>query len=269
MKISKSAVALFGCLALSVAAFTAHAQQPPKNSPTINEVLKRGTLRLGWTVNYPTSYRDPQTNTVGGYAVDLVQEMAKELGVKFEAIEDSAATLPAGLQAKKFDISIPLAITPPRLQVVSFSKPFLKSPVNLAVLSKNAQKWANWQAMDQSDLKVSTTLGSNIDLYVTNVFKKAEIQRVRNQTDSLAALLGGRVDAWANSSEALRRAVEERSDVVILPNSEFAAAELAIPLVKDDTAFVAWVDQFLARKKADGSLKVLMAKYQVPNELIN
>lgn len=70
--------------------------------------------------------RNPKTNQIQGISYDLVQDMGKALGVKVDWVEDNWSTLPAGIQASKFEITNLMAITPPRAEAVGFSEPVTK-----------------------------------------------------------------------------------------------------------------------------------------------
>jgi len=246
---------------ISSVSLMSSASAQTSDASTLASIAKSGELRLGWTQNVPSSYRDPKTNEVVGYSIDMAKEMAKDLGVKLVLVEDSAATLAAGLQSNKFDLSIPLAITLPRLRAVTYSRPFMSTPVSLLMLSKNADKYKSWHDLDNANVTISTTLGSNIDLYVTTMFKKAKIDRVRNQSDSLSAVMAGRADAWANSVESLEPVTKQRTDVVIIKNGQFASAELAFPMRQGDFIFAAWINQFLREKAINGQLRDLLNTY--------
>src|SRR5258708_27269973 len=105
------AVLFAGVLALAGAIGTAQAQ-----TSALDRIEKQRVMRVGWAVWHPYVFRDPKTNQVQGISYDLVQDLGKSLGVKVEWVEDSWATLPAGLQANKFEITNLMAITPPRAE---------------------------------------------------------------------------------------------------------------------------------------------------------
>ncbi|MFC5312751.1 transporter substrate-binding domain-containing protein, partial [Azospirillum rugosum] len=73
-------------------------------------------MRVGWAPWYPYAFKDPQTNKISGLTVDLIQDMAQWLKVDVQWVEDSWGTMIAGLQANKFDMLMPMAVTLPRAQ---------------------------------------------------------------------------------------------------------------------------------------------------------
>src|SRR5687767_8175308 len=103
-------------------AASALAQRPT----ALDRIEKDKVLRVGWAVWHPYVFRDPKTNQIQGVSFDMLQDLAKAFNARLEWVEDSWATLPAGVQASKFEITNLMAITPPRAQVVDFSDPVTK-----------------------------------------------------------------------------------------------------------------------------------------------
>ena len=99
----------------------------------LHEIQRRGTLRVGWAVWWPYVYRDSKTNQLVGITVDMAEQMAKELNVKLEFVEDSWGTFAAGIQAKKFDVWNLVAITLPRATASGFSEPVTVHGLSLIV----------------------------------------------------------------------------------------------------------------------------------------
>src|SRR5690606_27519126 len=87
-------------------------------------ILKRGNLRVGWAPWFPYAYKDPKTNLVAGITADLMKDLAASMKVELRLVEDSWGTMVAGLQADKFDILMPMAVTPPRESAATFSDNF-------------------------------------------------------------------------------------------------------------------------------------------------
>jgi cyclohexadienyl dehydratase len=63
---------------------SAQAQQASR----LDEIIKRGTLRVGTTGDYrPFSYFDKTTSTFTGLDIDMAQGLGKALGVKVEFVQ--------------------------------------------------------------------------------------------------------------------------------------------------------------------------------------
>src|SRR5260370_39557260 len=87
----------------------------------LEEVKKRGTLRVGVTQAPPWFSKDPKTGEwSSGIGVSMGQAMAKTLGVKMETVEVSWGNSIAALQGHKIDIRVTIDATPERKQPVDF-----------------------------------------------------------------------------------------------------------------------------------------------------
>jgi ABC-type amino acid transport substrate-binding protein len=236
------------------------AEAQSQTQSTLQEIKNRGTLRVGWGVLFPYMYRDPSNNNqLTGFAVDFMNAMAQALGVKVEFIEDNWSTMIAGLQANKFDITLPaLGITLPRAEVITYTHPIARQPIGLMVLKKNVDKYKSWQDLDKPELRITTTLGSNIDLFVTQRFKNAQIIRVKGGPDSIAQMLGGKADAWANAIEAFNMIEKERPDLAIVPGQRLGASPMAMGVRQGDFIWRDWINLFIAEMERTGRLKTML-----------
>jgi len=223
-------------------------------------VEKSKTLKVGWAVWHPYVFRDPKNNELEGISYELVQDLGKAMGVKVEWVEDNWSTLPAGIQAAKFEISNLMAITPPRAQAVDFSHSVTKHGVSLIASKDKVDKMHTWEEWDRPGVKIAVTLGANSDMFVSERFKKAEIVRLKTVPENVLALVSGRVDAHASTIDALVTIQREHPELVIVPGS-FGNSEVAFALPKGDTALAKEVNKFVDDAKRSGRIQQLLTKY--------
>jgi ABC-type amino acid transport substrate-binding protein len=245
---------------VAVAIFAGAGRVLGQSPSTLDQIKSRGVLRVGWGVWFPYVYRDPQTKEVRGISIDIFQEMAKDLGVRPEFVEDSWGTMVAGLQARKFDVLNLLAITEERKQAADFSKPVLRFGMGFLVLKTNADKYRTWQDFDKPDRKVVVTLGSSTDVFATRTLKQAQILRVKGQDDQVLQILAGRADAQFSSVDSMTFIARAHPELTLIKVPEFPASDVALGMPKGDTAFREWVDKFIDRQKAGGGLRRIVEK---------
>src|ERR1700737_1779414 len=97
-------IRFFTCLAAAFFLVTAsaHAQQASR----LDEIVKRGILRVGMTGDYlPFTYFDKTTSKFRGFDVDLAETLGKALGVKVEYVQSAWPQLMKDFEADKFDIA--------------------------------------------------------------------------------------------------------------------------------------------------------------------
>lgn len=235
---------------------------------TLEAIQKRGTVRIGWGVIYPSLYREPGKKEPVGIFVDLCEEMAKSLNVKLELVEDNWSTMIAGLQANKFDATIPLAITLPRAMAATYSKAFLKGPVGLMIRKSDAGKYKTWQDMDLPDLRISVTLGSNADMFASRAFAKAQILRVKAAPDSITQLLTSRADAWGSPVESFPSVAAERQELAVLNGPPIGFSESAFAVRLGDFVWRDWLSYFTTEMIDTGAMRRLLIKYNRSEDIL-
>lgn len=229
-------------------------------TPALDRIEKNKTLRVGWAVWHPYVFRDPRSNQVQGISYDLVNDLGKAMGVKIEWVEDAWATLPAGIQASKFEITNLMAITPPRAEAVGFSSAVTKHGLSLIAPQAEVAKTKSWEDWDKPGIKIAVTLGANSDLFVTEKFKRAEIVRLKTVPENVLALVSGRVHAHASTIDALKTIQKEHPQMAIVPGS-YGGSEVAFALPKGDAQLAARINKFVQDSKQSGRIKELLAKY--------
>ena len=82
--------------ALVLAALSA----PAFAQSALQDILNNGVLKVGTTGDWnPMSVRDPATNKYVGYDIDIMTELAKDLGVELEFVPTDWKTLVNGIVA--------------------------------------------------------------------------------------------------------------------------------------------------------------------------
>jgi len=68
--------------------------------------------------------RDPATNSYKGFDIDVMNELAKDLGVQLIFVPTDWKTLINGIVADKYEISTSASVTPQRIRTVGFTKSY-------------------------------------------------------------------------------------------------------------------------------------------------
>ena len=94
-------------LAITLFAASAHAESK------LDAIKKNGELGVGTTGDWdPMSMKDPATNKYKGFDIDVMNELAKDLGVKVKFVPAEWKTIVAGITADRYDISTSVTKTP-------------------------------------------------------------------------------------------------------------------------------------------------------------
>lgn len=94
---------------------------------TLDKLLERGTLRVGYSLAYPYTYVD-ETQQVRGVAADTVRQLAKQFGIKqIEWLQMPPSSFMPQLHSRHIDIAATgLFINSERQQQVRFSRSTLQ-----------------------------------------------------------------------------------------------------------------------------------------------
>ena len=121
----------------------------------LNEILSSGTLKAGTTGDFnPFSVRDAATNKYKGYDIDLMTELANDMGVEIEFVPTDWKTIVNGVVAGKYHITGSASIKASRMKAAGFSESYL------AVVFKpftTADKVGNFNVWDSILISLSLT----------------------------------------------------------------------------------------------------------------
>ena len=143
----------------------------------LDAIKKNGELRVGTTGDWdPMSMKDPATNKYKGFDIDVMNELAKDLGVKVKFVPAEWKTIVAGITADRYDISTSVTKTPKRAEVAGFTATYYKYGTVPLVLKKNL-KISNLGLLNNKDVKIATTLGTSQEEKQKNSFPKSKFNQ--------------------------------------------------------------------------------------------
>lgn len=226
-----------------MAAGTAFAQE----ANALEQIRKRGTLRVGVTQAPPWYSKDPKTGTWNaGLGVSMGQAMAQTLGVKFDPVEVTWGTAVAALQGNRIDIMFMLDATPERAQAVDFPEAPLLF-YSLAVLAKDDLPVATWADLNKPSVRIAVPQGSSMDKFLTENVPQAAIQRFPGNAEAIAAFQAGRADAVCLFHPPLLAARQRMGrGKIVVPSPARSQPSSAAVRQEADKAFVRWVDEAIA-----------------------
>ena len=141
MKLFKK-LGLAAALATSLIAGQAIAQS------ALDEILSDGILKVGTTGDWnPMSVRDPATNKYVGYDIDIMTELAKDLGVELELVPTDWKTLVNGVVAGKYHMTGSASISPPRLKAAGYSDSYISVEILPFTTADKIGQFDSWASV--------------------------------------------------------------------------------------------------------------------------
>nr|WP_298684839.1 transporter substrate-binding domain-containing protein [uncultured Dongia sp.] len=231
----------------------------------LDEILERGTLRVGTTGDYPPySELDQAANTYKGYEIDVATQLAADLGVKVEFVPTTWETLAAGIQAGKYDVAASgITLTLDRLKSIGFSDAYLDAPLVPLVQTKDGAKFAAWRDLDKAGIRIAVQSGTSAEGSAKANFKNAEIVPIIAPALDYQELLSGKVDAAITDTIFIQKALAQYSDklVAVDPTHAIEGQPIAMMTVRDDPTWQRWLNTWVALKKQSGFFDALFAKW--------
>ena len=130
--------AILFLLLISSSSVAANLQQQLQSESTIEQILKRGVLRVGMDTFVPWAMKD-KTGKYIGFEIDVARKLAEDMGVKVEFVPTKWGGIIPALLTGKFDVVIGgMGILPKRALKVNFSIPYEYSGMGIVASTKKA-----------------------------------------------------------------------------------------------------------------------------------
>jgi polar amino acid transport system substrate-binding protein len=244
---------LAGAAAVAAPAFASTDVPAPGQSPKIDAIKERGVLRVAAIGEFPwlpenTTGSGPQFS---GPAWVLAEEYAARLGVPLEVVPVSHETKVPILATGEADISIaPLAVTPARLEVVSF---VVYSRSSLCMFGKaDNPKLADVKSVDdlnREDLTMAYFTGTPPETWAPTRFPKLQFRAVAGSGANapVEEILSGRADIATVDNVAWPQLAKQVPGLISFPmgddclKSEEMSTGVGLAADKADTVFHDWL----------------------------
>lgn len=234
----------------------------------LKKILDSGTLRVGTTGDWvPLTLKDPASNSYKGYDIDMMAELAKDLGVKLEFVPADWKTLVNGIVADKYDITGSASLSVSRAKVAGFSDPYFEVATVPLTLKKNAARFTDWDDINKPGVTVAATLGTTQEAQAKVFFPAATLKLVEAPARDFQEVLAGRADVHITSNVEAATLTERFADLSVVPvKAPRARTPVAMLMAQDDQVWINYVNHWIRLKKADGFFDRLADKWKLRNQ---
>jgi polar amino acid transport system substrate-binding protein len=230
---------------------------------TLAEIKKRGELVVATEMQFPP-FDISDNGTYKGVDRELIDAVAKELGVKVSYLDLPWTSVLPGLEAKKFDLCIaPVTITKERLKRYLFTVPIADAT---AALMKRADDKSIAKPEDIAGKAVGGQKGTSqleqLKAFSAKLAKPVEVKEYVDNNQSYADLAAGRIDAAVNSLPNLAYAAAQRSDTFALVLPAFGQPTYFSWVGRhDDATLIDAVNAALVKIEGDGGMAAIQKKW--------
>jgi len=230
-------------------------------SDTRQALAPTGKLRVAFIATAPThAIKDSASGELKGPAVDLGREMARRIGVPFEAVPHTS--FPPVLAAAKsgaWDIAM-MGISAEREKYVDFTSPYMI--VQFSYLVSNAFPVSSFADVDRPGVRIAVLERSSPDAYLSRTLRNAALVRLSTLPAVVQALRDGKVDAiYATKATVLAQSVKLPGSRVLDGHSGGEETAIAVPKGRELAA--AYARQFVEAVKSEGIVKAAIDKAEL------
>lgn len=225
------------------------------------------TLRWGVDLESgaPYSFKDPlHPDKVIGFEAEIVNMIARELGMKVEIVQNNWEGLIEGLKRHDYDIVVNgLEITPDRQEVVRFTRPYYICAESITV-RRSTDDISDLGSL--KDRKVGTLTGSLAQRILEGQNFPMKIVGYSEEVHLYDDLALGRVDAVL-LDEPIALYYGKPNPQLKIVGPPIGRMEYGVATRLEDQELAQKIDEVLSRKIEDGTLRAILERWGLWNRL--
>jgi putative glutamine transport system substrate-binding protein len=233
------------------------------NDPAIQKIQKEGVLKVGAKVDVPKfGYKDPKTDKVDGFEIDIARAIAKKIlgdESKIEVTGVNAKTRGPALDNGELDVVIAtFTITDERKKSWNFSQPYYQDAIGFLVNKDSGIK--SWKDLNGKTIGVaqSATTKAALQKQADADGAKVNFAEFPGYPELKAALAAKRIDAFSVDRAILFGYVDDKTTLLadkISPQVYGVATKL------DNKELAKQIDDLIGEMKKNGELDKLIKKW--------
>jgi polar amino acid transport system substrate-binding protein len=214
------------------------------------DLAPTGTLRAGINYgNFILATKDKVTGESSGVAIDLMQDLARRLGVPAEIVAyDSVAVMGDAAPTNAWDIAF-LGSDPQREKLMSFTPAYLE--IDATYLVPGASPFRNAAEVDREGVRIAAPARANYELFLTRNLTHAQLVSTQGAGAAFDLLITGKVDALAGLKQGLFDLLARLPGARIL-EGRFMGVQQSIAVPKGRDTGLAYLRRVVEEAKASG-----------------
>ncbi len=245
-------------LLLVLASFCSAAsiQQQLVQDSVVEQIVKRGVLRVGMDIFQPWAMKD-KTGKLIGFEIDVATRLAEDMGVKVEFVPTAWSGIIPALLTGKFDVIIGgMGITAKRGLKVNFSKPYDYSGMGIVAHKEVAAGFDSLESFNKSDVQIAVKLGTTAAAAAKKYMPNAQLRMFDNETQAYQELRNGKVHAVVGNAPRPAYEAVDYADSLFLPiEGTFTKEPIGFAMRKGDPDTLAYFNSWITTVELEGWLQ--------------
>lgn len=241
-------------LSLGAQAHAGELQRQLTGESAIEQIIKRGTIRVGLDVFVPWAMKDKKGELIG-FEVDVAKKLAEDAGLKLELVPTEWSGIIPALLAGKFDMIIGgMTVTAERNLKINFSNAYYFTGQGLLANKKMVE---NMALSDFNDAKITLAarMGSTAALTAKKVFPNATLRLFDTEPAAVQEVRNGRVHAMVAGQPLPAQQALASPDVLIAYPDMLMQEPIAMGLRKGDVDTLNFLNNWITQAQASGWIK--------------
>ena len=250
-------------LAVAAVAVSLSFTQAAQAGPRLDKIMESKVIRVGT----PGDYRPFAIKTDTGFSghdIDLIETMAKELGVKVEYVQTSWPNLMKDLQSNQFDVAVGgITRNVNRIRLVEMLPGYAPFGKVALVRSADKAKFTTADSLNQASVRVIKNPGGTNEAYVLANLKAAQVATHDKNAEIPALIADGKGDVMITETyEALHYAkADPRLHAAFINAPLTPVNTLGFMLPTDDADYVRVMDFVWGLVDSRGAVKQAADKW--------
>ena len=227
-------------------------------APPRKALAPTGKLRVAFVPVLILATKDAASGQFKGVAIDLGNDLARRIGVPFEAV--AYAGFPALIKSAssgEWDVAFS-NVNPERAAAMDLSSAFMEVEVGYLVRAGFAA--TNVADVDKPGVRIGVIEKAPADVYLSGQIRNATLARVTTPDELYAMLAAGKADAIATGKTGLYAAAAKAPGSRVLDGRLFVdPIALGLPKGRDPAAR-AYLERFVEDAKRSGLVKASLEK---------
>ncbi|QTA81356.1 Amino acid ABC transporter, substrate-binding protein [Desulfonema limicola] len=241
---------------LAGSSYAGEIQNKLVSESTIEQVLKRGVLRVGMSTFVPWAMKDKKGELIG-FEIDVAKKLAQDMGVKIEFVPTKWAGIIPALLTGKFDVIIGgMGITPQRSLKVNFTVPYEYSGMSIVAHKETAKGFSAIEDFNKPEVTIASRLGSTAAEAAKKYMPKANHRMFDDEAQAYQELLNGKAHAVVGSAPTpVFHAIKNPEKLFIPLKETFAKEAIGFAVRKGDFDTLNYFNSWILVHHSSGWLK--------------
>lgn len=183
----------------------------------IEEIKKRGVLRVGLSTFVPWVMRSKSGDLIG-FEIDIVNQLAQDMGWKAEFLPTAWDGIIPALLTGKFDVIISsMAVTAQRLLSVNFTDPYSSSGLQIVANREVAKGLATYESFNRANVTLTARRGTPAGTAQQQVMPKASLRVFEDDALALQDVLNGNAHGMIASVPFPEHSAKRNEKLLFVP----------------------------------------------------